>query len=190
MSDQIREKTDKGSIKSITLSSSSAEADRQSLDALLPSCLLENLPDAVIAQNAEGVISSWNPAAERFFGYSAPEIKGQPFSILLPPETAHALPRMLEKITKEQLLEVFDTEVVRKDGSRVPGSVTLFPMKNASGKILGALSIIRDITRRKKIEADLWESDEQFRKLATAYSPSLLGVRRHGKQDGLRQPCL
>jgi PAS domain S-box-containing protein len=136
------------------------------LETLLPFCLLENLADAVIAQTLDGIIASWNPAAERLFGYPAREIKGKPFSILLPPEPARELPGLLKKIERDQRIEGFDTLRVRKDGSSADASLALAPIKTASGQVIGALGIMRDIGRRKRVEAELWDSEEQFREMA------------------------
>jgi PAS domain S-box-containing protein len=142
------------------------EVEEQSLDALLPFCLLETLPDAVFAQTVDGVVASWNPAAERLFGYSAQEIKGKPFSILLLREDAHALSGVLEEIKSDRRIEAFESQRLQKDGSRVPVCVCFTPIKEASGRVIGSIGIVRDIARRKKIEAELWESEEEFRKLA------------------------
>jgi two-component system, cell cycle sensor histidine kinase and response regulator CckA len=142
------------------------EVEEQSLDALLPFCLLETLPDAVVAQTVDGIIASWNPAAERLFGYSAQEIKGKPFSILLPTESALELSGLLEQIGRGQRIAGLDTMRVRKDGSRTAVSLTMLPMKDSSDRVVGAIGILRDITPRIKVEAKLWESEEQFRELA------------------------
>jgi two-component system cell cycle sensor histidine kinase/response regulator CckA len=138
----------------------------QSLDALLPRCLLDSLPDAVIAQTVEGVIAFWNPAAERCFGYSSQEITGKHFSLLQPPGSAQELPSMLEKIRRGQPIELFECLWARKDGSQVPLCASWAPLKSAGGSVLGAVGIVRDLIERKKVEAELWESEEEFRKLA------------------------
>src|SRR5438128_1806954 len=83
------------------------EAEGEDLEAFLPFCLLENLADAVVAQTMDGRIASWNPAAERLFGYTAQEIKGKPFSILLPPEVARELSGLLKKIWSDQRVDGF-----------------------------------------------------------------------------------
>jgi two-component system, cell cycle sensor histidine kinase and response regulator CckA len=143
-----------------------AEAERQRLEAILPFRLLETLTDAIIAQSIDGLVISWNLAAERLFGYAAQEIIGQPFARLLLSEDAVGLPGLLDLVMRDQRIEAFDTMRVRKDGTTADASVALVPLQDKSGRIVGAIGIVRDITRRKQIEAELWASEEQFRQLA------------------------
>jgi two-component system, cell cycle sensor histidine kinase and response regulator CckA len=133
---------------------------------LLPLCLLENATDAVIAQTVDGDIASWNPAATRLLGYTAEEIEGEPFSVLLWPGAVPGLLQLLKTIGEGQSGGGFDTVRICKDGSRKDTSIVLTPMKTSSGSVIGVMGVLRDIEGRKQSEARLWDSEEQFRELA------------------------
>jgi diguanylate cyclase (GGDEF)-like protein/PAS domain S-box-containing protein len=98
---------------------------------------------------------SWNPAAERIYGYSAAEVIGKPVSILFPPELKNELAPIMKRIRQGKRFEHFEPVRVRKDRSRIEVSVTVSPIRDAKGRILGASSIARDITERKRAEERL-----------------------------------
>jgi two-component system, chemotaxis family, CheB/CheR fusion protein len=116
--------------------------------------IIESTDDAIIGKTLEGTITSWNPAAERLFGYTAEEMIGQPIGRLIPPNRRDDFERILESIRRGERVTHFETERIRKDGSRVPVSLTVSPIKDANGQIVGASKIARNITDRKRAEAE------------------------------------
>jgi PAS domain S-box-containing protein len=112
--------------------------------------IVENSDDAIITKNLEGVISSWNKAAERIFGYSAEEVIGKSCSIIHPPERHDEEPALLARIRRGERINHYETISQRKDGSLIDVSLTVSPIKNAQGKVIGASKIARDITERKR----------------------------------------
>jgi PAS domain S-box-containing protein len=115
--------------------------------------IVESSDDAIISKDLNGVITSWNNGAERIFGYLAEEVVGKPVTILIPPERHDEEPTILERIRRGERVEHYETVRMRKDGSRVDISLTISPVKNVEGKIIGASKIARDITERKRSEA-------------------------------------
>jgi PAS domain S-box-containing protein len=112
--------------------------------------IVENSDDAIITKNLEGIISSWNKAAERIFGYSAEEVIGKSCSIIHPPERHDEEPALLARIRRGERINHYETISQRKDGSLIDVSLTVSPIKNAQGKVIGASKIARDITERKR----------------------------------------
>ena len=111
--------------------------------------------DAIVTKTLDGIVTSWNPGAERIFGYTAQEMLGQPIVRLMPPDRVHEEPLILEAIRQGQRVEHFDTVRVRKDGQLVEVSVTLSPLRDHRGQVVGASKIARNITARKAAEARL-----------------------------------
>ncbi len=108
--------------------------------------------DAIIGKDLEGTITSWNPAAERMYGYSAQEIVGQPVTLLFPPHRQNEFTQIMERIRRGERVEDYETTRVCKDGNHVHISVTISPIKNSSGTIIGASGIARDISERIELE--------------------------------------
>ena len=109
--------------------------------------------DAIIGKTLEGVITSWNAAAERLYGYAADEVVGRPIGLIIPPDRADELRAILARVRQGERVEPYETERVRKDGTRVAVSVTVSPVRNASGAVVGASAIARDIGERKRADA-------------------------------------
>jgi PAS domain S-box-containing protein len=121
--------------------------------------------DAVISASLEGTVLSWNPAAERLYGYAEAEILGTPISITVPPDRQDEMQQSLETIRNGEAVDHLETEHIRKDGSRVPVSITMSPVKEA-GQVVGISAIVTDITQRKQIERELARSFTLLRKAA------------------------
>jgi two-component system sensor histidine kinase/response regulator len=117
--------------------------------------IVESSDDAIISKTLDGTILSWNPGAERLFGYSSQEVLGRPMVMLIPPERRTEEPGILAGIARGERVDHFETARIRKDGRRIDVSVTISPMKDRQGKIVGASKIIRDITERKTAEAQV-----------------------------------
>jgi len=117
--------------------------------------IVESSEDAIIGKDLNGVIKSWNKGAERIFGYVAEEVIGKPITILIPPDRQDEEPGILERIRRGQRVEHYETVRQRKHGSRIDISLTVSPIKDAKGKIIGASKIARDITERKRSEQQI-----------------------------------
>jgi PAS domain S-box-containing protein len=124
--------------------------------------LVESSEDAIISKDLNGIVISWNQAAERIFGYTAEEVIGKSITLLIPPERYDEEPSILERIRRGERVEHYETVRQRKDGSLLDISLTVSPIRNAAGNIVGASTIAREITRRKQMEAALHASEEQL----------------------------
>ena len=158
--------------------------------------IVESSDDAIISKNLSGIIQSWNTAAERIYGYSKAEAIGQPITILIPEERLPEEAMILTKIRRGERVDHYETVRKRKDGSAVLVSLTVSPIKDASGKIIGASKSARDITEQKRIAEDLRSltveldsrvahrtqaltlSQDRLRSLATQFSLAEERVRR------------
>ena len=114
--------------------------------------IIETSEDAVISKNLDGIIMSWNSGAERMFGYTAAEAIGRPVTMLIPPERIDEEPGILARIRRGERIEHYDTVRRHKDGSTFDISLTVSPIKDPDGTIIGASKIARDITERKQAE--------------------------------------
>lgn len=138
--------------------------DQVEQDRLFLASIMEHLDDAVIGKTLDGTILSWNPAAERIFGYSAQEVIDQPISMLVPANYPNEIPQFIERIKRGEHIDHYETRWMRKDGHHVNASLTIAPIKDVSGNIIAASIIARDITRRKRTEETL----QQERNLTAA----------------------
>jgi PAS domain S-box-containing protein len=111
--------------------------------------LVRSCDDAIIGKTLEGTVVSWNAGAERLYGYTADEIVGRSISLLYPTYRPEELPDVLQKVRRGEHVEATETVRVRKDGRAVEVSVTISPVRDNSGRIIGASSVARDITQRK-----------------------------------------
>src|ERR1700719_4179210 len=134
----------------------------------LLAAIVDSSDDAIVSKTLEGIITSWNASAERLFGYTASEAVGQHISLIIPVNRRDEEKVIIERIKRGQRIEHFDTVRIRKDKTPLDISLTISPVRDASGKIIGASKIARDITQRKRIERELRESEERYRTLADA----------------------
>ncbi len=118
--------------------------------------------DAIISKNLDGRIQSWNAAAERIFGYSAEEAVGQLITLIVPPELHHEEKRILEALRRGEHIQHYETTRITKAGQRVDVSLTVSPVRDARGAIVGASKVARDITARKRAEAALLSSEQRL----------------------------
>ena len=122
--------------------------------------IVESSEDAIIGKTLEGIMTSWNSGARRIYGYDATEILGKSISIIIPPERDGEMDVMLKKISNGEYVEHLETLRIRKDGVKINVSITVSPIKNAAGEIIGASAIGRDITERKSLEQQLLQSQK------------------------------
>jgi PAS domain S-box-containing protein len=114
--------------------------------------LVQSCDDAIIGTTLDGTILSWNASAERLYGYAALEVIGRPISVLFPPYRPEAWSDAVEKLKQGEAVERLETVRVRKDGKPVEVSVTVSPIRDESGRVIGASSVARDIGRRRQEE--------------------------------------
>ncbi len=132
--------------------SGQAHNDLESPDVIAQylASIVESSDDAIIGKDLNGVIRAWNKGAERLFGYTAEEAVGKSIMMLLPPDRQNEEAEILERLRLGQRIDHYETVRQRKHGSRIDISLTVSPIKNAQGKIIGASKIARDITERKR----------------------------------------
>jgi two-component system cell cycle sensor histidine kinase/response regulator CckA len=118
--------------------------------------------DAIVGKTLDGIVTNWNAAAERIFGYSEKEMVGQSIFILIPEELHEAERLMLEQIRQAQVVEFSETDRIRKDGRRIHIAVSVSPIRDAQGRVIGASSIKRDITEQKHAQEALAQSQERL----------------------------
>src|SRR6201997_784941 len=116
----------------------------------LLAAIVASSDDAIISKNLDGVITSWNKSAERIFGYSSDETIGQPVTLIIPPERANEEVKILERLRRGERVDHFETVRRRKDGTLIDVSLTISPVKDSSGKVVGASKVARDITEETR----------------------------------------
>jgi len=142
--------------------------------ALWLAAIVESSDDAIVSKDLNGIITSWNRGARELFGYTAEEVIGRSITILIPPERLSEEDMVLGRIRRGERVEHFDTVRCRKDGMLVPVSLTVSPILDAHGTIVGASKIARPIADRKRMEAELQDLQRRLMLLTTA-SASVLG---------------
>jgi PAS domain S-box-containing protein len=122
--------------------------------AQLLASIVESSNDAIVGKTLDGIIQSWNAAAEQLFGYTAEQALGQHISLVIPPERLAEEDQIIASLRAGKRIEHFETERVRSDGQRIIVSLTISPIKDESGNVVGASKIARDITAQKRVESD------------------------------------
>jgi PAS domain S-box-containing protein len=130
--------------------------------------IVESADEAIASKTLDGIVTSWNPAAETLFGYTAAEILGRHISVLAAPGREDEMPAILERIRRGEKVERYETVRRRKDGSLVEIALTVSPIRDESGVLIGASKIARNITEQRRLHEALRASEERFRNLANA----------------------
>ncbi len=125
--------------------------------------VVQSSDDAIITKDLNGIITSWNTSAQRIFGYAENEVRGKPITILIPPELQAEEKDILSRLRAGQRVDHFETVRIAKSGERVLISLTVSPVRDASGKVVAASKVARDVTRTKHVEQALRESEERMR---------------------------
>ena len=123
---------------------------------------MESSDDAIISKNLDGIVQSWNAGAERIFGFTEQETVGRSITIIIPPELHDEETQILQRLRNGERIEHFETIRMTKTGARLNVSLTISPIRNSKGQIIGASKIARDITARKQVEEALRESQTQL----------------------------
>jgi PAS domain S-box-containing protein len=153
-----------------------AEATRTQLAAIV-----ESSNDAIIGKTIDGIITSWNKGAERIYGYRADEVIGKHITVLAPPERHAEIHEFLEKICNGESVANYESERLRKDGSLIHVSLTLSPIRDASGVVAGISTIARDITENKRLLEELRQANVYNRSLIEASPDPLVTISAEGK---------
>ena len=144
---------DRGQVATVVLSVKDVtERKRSEEEADRLAAIVEFSDDAIVSRSMDGIILSWNKGAERMYGYSRGEVLGKNLSVLFPPDRPEELPTINEKLRRGERIDHFETQRVRKDGSLIVVSVSVSPIKDQNGRVIGASSITRDISERKLME--------------------------------------
>lgn len=149
----------------LRLAKEAAEEGLEKERRLLASIVFSS-QDAIISKNLDGIVTSWNRGAEKVFGYSAAEIVGQPILMLIPDERRDEEDRVLAAIRQGKSIEHYETTRIRKGGRPIGVSVTVSPIRDHQGRIIGASKIARDMSERRQMEDALREQEESFRLIA------------------------
>ena len=143
--------------------------------------IVESSDDAIISKDLDGVIQTWNAAAEHLFGYTEAEAVGQPIVMLIPADRSDEEPGILARLRRGERIHHYETVRRRKDGSLVDISLTVSPVRDATGKIIGASKIARNITERKEAQRKLLESERRLQELLAAVPAAIYTTDAEGK---------
>jgi PAS domain S-box-containing protein len=157
-----------GTTVQLAITRDSTERKQAERATFLLGAIVDSSDDAIISKDLNGIITSWNKGAERLFGYVAEEVIGKPITILIPPDRLAEEPAILARLRRGERVDHFETIRRRKDGSLLDISLSISPVKDRQGTIIGASKIARDITERKRAQAALLASEARFRQLADA----------------------
>ena len=172
-----------GTIVHLAVTHDITERKRAEHDALLLGAIVDSSDDAIISKNLDATITSWNKSAERLFGYTASETIGQPVTILIPPDRLDEEPQILDRLKRGERVDHFETVRKTKDGRLIDISLTISPVKDRRGNIIGASKIARDVTERRRMEEALRASQASFRQLADSMPHMVWTARPDGYLD-------
>ena len=136
------------------------------LSSVRLAAIIESSSDAIIGQGLDGTITSWNPGAERMYGYTADEVTGKPVSMLAPAERPEESIWLLDRIGRGERVEHYETVRVRKDGRPVDVSISMAPIRDGAGETFGVATIERDVSERKRSEAAIRVLNDDLRRRA------------------------
>lgn len=142
----------------------------------LSACIVNYSEDAIFSKTLGGIITSWNHGAEKIFGYTADEIIGQHITVLIPIHHWSEEYEIIKNIRKGKVIEHYETERVRKDGTLIHVTLTISPLKDADGNITGASKIIRDITKQKKAELESLKAFKENEMVLNRISDGVVSV--------------
>jgi PAS domain S-box-containing protein len=149
--------------------------------ALRLAAIVESSDDAIAAKDLNGIVTSWNKGAERIFGYTAEEIIGRPIAILIPDDRRDEEPEILRRIRNGERIDHYETVRQRRDGRLIDVSLTVSPMRDETGRVVGASKIARDITERKLADARQKESERRLQELFAAIPAAIYTTDAEGR---------
>jgi len=169
-------------------------------DKVIFAAIISSSDDAIMSKTLQGIITSWNPAAERIFGYSEQEALGQPMSMLIPEDRQHEEAEILAKISSGERIKHFETIRINKDGSELNISASISPIFDAENRVVGASKIARDITEQKILEEEqakfaaiVTSSDDAIMSktlqgIITSWNPGAERIFGYSEQEAIGQP--
>ena len=160
------------------------EQARQLLTTRLLAAIVESSDDAILSKSLDGIIQSWNAGAERLFGYGATEVVGRHISLVIPPDRLSEEDTIVASLKAGQRIDHFETERVRSDGKRLVVSLSISPIKDAAGRVIGASKIVRDVTERRKLEDSLRQMTSDL-SLANRRKDEFLAMLAHELRNPL-----
>ncbi|MEG4320564.1 MULTISPECIES: PAS domain S-box protein [unclassified Microcoleus] len=171
-----------GRRKSMVILGRDITEQKQAQDELVRlASIVESSDDGIVGQTLAGTIQSWNAGAEKIYGYCAQEVKGQSIEILAIPERPKEIPQILENIRAGATIDHYETVHLRKDGEQIDVSLTISPIKDATGAVTGVSTIARDITDSKRIEKALEQLRHQTEMILFSAAEGICGLDKLGK---------
>ncbi|MGZ5014659.1 MAG: sensor histidine kinase [Methylobacter sp.] len=155
-----------------------AAEDGLQKERTIRAAIVEFSEDAIVGKTLDGIITSWNQAAERMFGYRSEEIMGRSVFLLIPPERRTEESRMLAAIQRGESVKLYETERMRNDGGRIAVSVTISPIRDKEGRIIGASKIARDVTERKQAEQEIRRLNSDLERRVAERTAELVTANR------------
>jgi PAS domain S-box-containing protein len=152
--------------EALHLARETAHHQQSDRDRAMLAAIIESSQDAIISMTLDGIILTWNVGAEKLFGYSESEAVNQPITLIVPPARIDEEQEILRRLKCGQRIEHYETVRVAKDGRKIDISLTISPLRDAHGRLIGASKIARDITDRKRSAAAVRESEDRYRRLA------------------------
>ncbi len=144
----------------------------------LLSAIVDSSDDAIVSKNLDGVVTSWNKAAERIFGYTSDEMVGRPISILFPPDRQNEEPAILERLRRGERVDHYETIRLHKSGALLDISVTISPVRDETGRVVGASKVARDVTEQKRAMRELKRLNEELQR-ANRMNSEFFAVMSH-----------
>ena len=145
--------------------------------------VVESSDDAIVSKTLDGIVTTWNAGAERMFGFRAEEIIGKPITLLFPPDRIPEEEIILGRMRRGERVEHYETQRVRKDGMRIDVSLTVSPVKDSEGRIIGAAKIARDITDRARAAQAIKDSEVRLRAVVETTPECVLIVAPDGRLE-------
>lgn len=181
LADQAAIALDNARLYEMELAEAVRARDLSQIAMLRLAAIVESSDDAIVSKDLNGIIKSWNKGAERILGYAAEEVIGKPVTILIPLDRQTEETEILNRIRKGQRIEHFETIRQRKDGTLINVSLTVSPIKNERGEVIGASKIARDITRSKEAQEQLRRALEFDQTVMLSMGEGLYTVDSHGR---------
>ncbi|NJK77087.1 MAG: PAS domain S-box protein [Microcoleus sp. SU_5_6] len=171
-----------GRRKSIVILGRDITERKQAQDELLRlASIVESSGDAIVGKSPEGIIQTWNAGAEKIYGYSAAQVKGQSIEILAVPDRPNEMSQILANIRSGASIDHYETVHLRKDGKQIDVSLTISPIKDAAGAVIGVSTIARDITDKKRVEKALEQLRHQNELILFSAGEGICGLNKSGK---------
>jgi PAS domain S-box-containing protein len=142
--------------------------------------IVESSDDAIIGISFDGIVTDWNPSAQRIYGYSAQDAIGKPVTFLIPPERLAEEADIFDRIQRGERIDHFETERITRDGRVINVSVSVSPIRDQAGRIVGASKIVRDITAQRQVTTALLESEQRLRAIVETAVDGIITIDAQG----------